>query len=403
MARISIVTSGHICTNPRVWREADALSASGHEVTVVGVCFDLGQAELDEQMLKKRHWVYQAAVDLRNGSASRTMRRTWDRLRSRVARSALSANLKDPHALGYAVDRVLSCALKLKADLTINHLEVAMWVGIQLHKRGFRVGVDVEDWYSESTADPNRSRSRFLHALEREILQRAAHATTTSQSLADGLAAEYECAKPRVIYNSGPAVLGICSTSASGPTRLIWFSQTLGEDRGLQDVFGALPLLEGDWTLELRANASREMRLWVESQVPRAMHSRVSIKPTVPPDELPCLVAKYEIGLAPEPPSCRNKALTISNKLFQYLQSGLLVAASDTAGQREVLNAFPQGGRLYSPGDHGSLARILNSWLRDPMLFKRYKQTILREANERFAYERQAEVLLDSVNRALEC
>jgi glycosyltransferase involved in cell wall biosynthesis len=338
---------------------------------------------------------------LRRGSLLRTMNRTWSRFRSRLARSLLAANLQDPNALGYAVDRVLTCSIKQNADLTITHLEVAMWVGTELHKRGFRVGVDIEDWYSESSADPIQPRSRFLRALEQEILKRSVHVTTTSMAMADALEVSYKCAKPKVIYNSVPSVSGIGSRSQNDSTRLIWFSQTLGQDRGLQDVFGALPLLEGNWTLELRANASPEIRSWVESQVSPALLSRVDIEPTVHPDELPCLVAKHDIGLATEPPSCRNKALTISNKMFQYLQSGLLVAASDTPGQREVLNAFPQGGRLYCPGDPSSLARVLNAWLLDPLHIRDRKDLIARGANARFAYEHQAKALLESVNRAL--
>jgi glycosyltransferase involved in cell wall biosynthesis len=88
--------------------------------------------------------------------------------------------------------------------------------------------------------------------------------------------------------------------------------------------------------------------------------------------------------------------------MFQYLQSGLLVAASDTPGQREVLNKFPQGGRLYSPGDSVALAGILNAWLLDPLQIRRRKPLISHQANERFAYEGQARTLLESVNRSLE-
>lgn len=403
MARISIVTSGHICTNPRVVREADVLSAAGHDVTVIGVSFDPKQAELDEQMLKKRAWIYQAAADLRRGLLLSTLNRTWSRFRSYSARCLLAANLQDPHSLGYAVDRLLTSSIKQNADLTIAHLEVAMWIGMEMHRRGHRVGVDIEDWYSESSPEPNLPRLRFLRALEQEILSYSVHMTTTSMAMADALEAFYKCVKPKVIYNSLPSVQQRCfATHNNDWTRFIWFSQTLGKDRGLQDVFGALPLLEGHWTLELRANASSEMRSWVESQVPLSLRPRVTIEPTVPPDELPRVVAKHDIGLALEPLSCRNKALTVSNKMFQYLQSGLLVAASDTPGQREVLNAFPQGGRLYSPGDCISLARVLNSWLHDPLQIRGLKDVISREANQRFGYERQAQRLLESVSRALE-
>jgi glycosyltransferase involved in cell wall biosynthesis len=396
MARISIVTSGHLSTSPRVWREADALAAGGHEVTVIGVWFDPKQAEIDKQMLSRRSWVYQAAADLRSRSL-------WHRGRARLGRTLLAGNVRDPYALGYAVDRVLTSAIKQKADLTITHLEVAMWVGTKLHKRGFRVGVDIEDWYSESRVETNVPRSRFLRALEQKILNRSVHATTTSHAMADALAARYQCRKPKVIYNSVPSFSGSGSAAMSSPIRLIWFSQTLGRDRGLQDVFAALPLLKGEWTLELRANASSDIRSWVDSQVAPALRPKVCFEPTVPPEQLSCVVAKCDIGLAPDPPSCGNKALTIANKIFEYMQCGLSVVASDTPGQREILTAFPQGGCLYSSGDASSLADILNYWLNDPVRLKASKQPIASEANQRFAYERQAKTLLDSVNRGLEC
>lgn len=363
---------------------------------MIGVRFDPKLAEIDKQMLSRRSWVYQAAADLRSHSL-------WHRGRARLGRTLLGGNVRDPYALGYAVDRVLRSAIKQKADLTITHLEVAMWVGTKLHRRGFRVGVDIEDWYSESRAETNVPRARFLRALEHEILNRSVHATTTSHAMADALAARYQCRKPKVIYNSVPYFPGCGTAATTSPVRLIWFSQTLGEDRGLQDVFAALPLLKGEWTLELRANASGDMRSWVESKVAPALRSRVCIEPIVPPEQLSCVVAKCDIGLAPEPPSCGNKALTIANKIFQYMQCGLSVVASDTPGQREILTAFPQGGCLYSSGDACSLADILNYWLNDPGRLKASKQTVASEANQRFAYERQAKILLDSVNRGLEC
>ena len=383
-------------TNPRVWREADALTAGGHEVTVIGVWLDPKQAEIDEQMLRRRPWVFRAAADLRHRSL-------WHPFRARLGRTLLTASVRDPNAFGYAVDRVLDSAIKQKADLTICHLEVATWVGTKLHKRGFRLGVDIEDWYSESQPDTTSPRSRFLRALEQEILSHSVHATTTSHAMAEALTVRYRCRKPEVIYNSVPYVSRCGAGAMTDTVRFIWFSQTLGKDRGLQDVFGALPLLRGDWSLELRANASTEMRYWVHSQVAPALRPRVRIEPTVPPEQLSFVVAKCDIGLAPELPSCGNKALTIANKMFQYMQCGLPVAASDTPGQREILTAFQQGGSLYSPGDSKALADTLNSWLNDQVKLRASRQFIASEANQRFAYERQAKTLLESVNRGLEC
>jgi len=262
--------------------------------------------------------------------------------------------------------------------------------------------VDIEDWYSEAGANTATPRSRFLRALEQQLLRDSVHVTTTSHAMADAMSARYKSRKPTVIYNSVPSFFPFEVTAGVGPLRLMWFSQRLGKDRGLQHVFGALPLLKGDWSLELRGEAPPEMRDWVNSQVPLHLRSRVRIAPTVPPKMLSCVVAECDVGLAPEMPSNRNKLLTISNKMFQYLESGLLVAASDTPGQREILESFTGGGRLYPAGDAGALARLLNSWLLDPEKIRRSKPSICRQSNERFGYEQQAKSLLDSVEKALE-
>jgi glycosyltransferase involved in cell wall biosynthesis len=318
-----------------------------------------------------------------------------------MGRMLLERSIRDPHALGYAADRVLNCAIQQKADLSICHLELALWVGTELQRRGSRVGVDIEDWYSEAGVGSN-SLSRYLRALEQKILRGSVHATTTSNVMADAISTHYACRKPKVIYNSVPSHLGSAPSPKSGPLRLIWFSQRIGEDRGLQDVFLALPMFTGNWTLELRAKSSVQMRKWVESQLAPEVRSRVRLEPTVPPQELSCVVARCDIGFAPESPSCRNKALTISNKMFQYLQSGLLVAASDTPGQREVLGSFPRGGRLYPPGDSDALAGVVNQWLNNSESVRTSSSSISSLANTRFAYEHQATALLESVAESLD-
>jgi hypothetical protein len=84
VAKISIVTTSHISSNPRVWREADALSAAGHNLVDTGVWFDPVEAELDQQMLKSRSWQYIPAADLRGPSF-----RLWSRLRAKCGRVLL--------------------------------------------------------------------------------------------------------------------------------------------------------------------------------------------------------------------------------------------------------------------------------------------------------------------------
>lgn len=403
MAKISIVTTGHISSNPRVWREADALSAAGHDVVVTGVWFDPVEAELDQQMLKSRSWQFTPAADLRGTSFYSKAYRLWSRLRGKCGRVLLKHRVRNANALGYAVSSLYQCAFRQRAQLTITHLEPALWVGLELRRMGFAIGVDFEDWYSEgSTETPlNIPSLQFYKDLERKILTCAVHVTTTTRSMANALQEAYAPRNITVIYNSTSVIAEGPSSPSDDTLRLLWFSQTLGKDRGLQDIFAALPLLKGRWSLELRAKASPCMRAWVESQVAPALQSRVRIEPTVPPEELSKVVARHDVGLALEQPCCLNKQLTASNKIFQYLQSGLLVAATDTPGQREVLSEMPIAGACYSAGDFQALARTVNGWIRELPGIRRRKDWIYREANMHFSYQHQSESLLDSVDRAL--
>jgi len=403
MARICIVTSGHLCTNPRVWREADALSEASHEVTVVGICFDPAQADLDRQMMKTRSWRYRAGADIRGGSIGGMIRRDWYRLRSKLGRVLISKGRMDPHALGYAANCLLDAARNENADLTIVHLEPAFWVGVQMQTAGFRVGADFEDWHSENDW-PRGSVGKagdFLVSLEAQLMSRAVHTTTTSKALAGALAQTYGGHEPEVIYNSVRSLPYRPRGSEDGTVRMVWFSQTLGLGRGLEDLFLALPLLRGDWNLELRANASPQMVAWMNEAIPGLLRDRVQLRTVVPPDQLSDVVARHDVGLALEVPACRNKDLTASNKIFEYLQSGLVVVASDTIGQREVLARVPGAGELYRSGNPAELATRLNRWLEAPRELSSLRARIHNEANARLAYERQRPRLLASVERAL--
>jgi len=248
MARGAIVTSGHFCTNPRVWREADALSARGHDVTVAGVSFDPVEAAQDRQMLAGRTWRHHVAADLVGTAAGRQVTWAWRRLEARAGRTLLGLGLETPWALGYAVPALLRAARRLQADLVQVHLEPTLWVGAQLLRDGARVGIDVEDWYSENDAAqrPDEApRRRFLQRLERKVLAGAVHRSTTSDAMATALAERYGCGRPVTIYNASAA--RPLSQAPSAPAlRLVWFSQTLGPGHGLEDLCAALPMLHGD-------------------------------------------------------------------------------------------------------------------------------------------------------------
>jgi glycosyltransferase involved in cell wall biosynthesis len=382
MARILILIGGHLCTAPRPQKEAAALAAAGHDVLVVGLWFDAALADRDQQICaaiqsldQSQFWRFQPLLDFRGRDWRQQYQRSGIRIQAKLAQQLFQrAQILLPALLGYGAKAMLRFARDYHADLTIVHSEAGLWVGQQLQQQGYRVGVDFEDWFSEDLL-PAAKMTRpitWIKSLEASLIHNCHYCLTTSQAMATAMATVYNSAEPTVIYNAfPPSDLGqnaqryVDRTKQTAPS-LHWFSQTIGPGRGLETLFAALPHVQSSVEIHLRGNCPNLYRDWLMSIIPAEWHDHVFLHETVPNQELPIRIAEHDIGLALEIPYCPNKQFTTSNKLFQYLQAGLAVIATDTAGQREILQACPQASQLIASDDPKSLAAAINHWVQHP-------------------------------------
>lgn len=386
------------------------LAAAGHEVTVRGLWFDPLYAERDRDLTDGRRWQFRPIVDFRPDSFAGRRRSFGVRARSRIAREVQTRLGRfTPSLLGYGVGAMLKAASAEKADLTIVHSEAGLWVGGRLLDKGLRVGVDFEDWFSEDLLPESRGTRPVEHlkSFERRLMRECAYRLTTSRALAEALAEAYEAEEPTVIHNVFPLAERenmdgeVRDRRDLSVTSLHWFSQTIGPGRGLETLFQSLPHLDLPAEVHLRGNYSESTRQWAESLVPREWRERVFLHKTVANAELLSRIGEHDIGLALEIPYCSNRQLTITNKLFQYLQAGLAVVATDTLGQSEVFTRCPGIGRLVASGDPRALASAIAFLIRDRVGLSESKSAALRAARETFSWERQAEKLLREAENAL--
>lgn len=151
----------------------------------------------------------------------------------------------------------------------------------------------------------------------------------------------------------------------------------------------------------MRGSYSNNARLWLEPQIPENWRDRVFIHPTVPNDELPTRIAEHDIGLALELADPPSRNLTITNKLFQYLQAGLAVIATDTAGQREVFQQCPQIGCLIPCQNPLALATAITGLIQTNVALQTAKQAALQAAAQQFCWETQRDRLIQTAEQAL--
>jgi len=408
MAKILILIGGHLCNAPRPYKEADTLANAGHQVIVGGFWFDPEFIKRDRLLMINKKWQFVPIIDFQPNNKLTNLR---VRMRSRIAKETFKKfGAFSPALLGYGVTDMLKYAYRIKADLTIVHSEAGLWVGSQLLDHGFKIGVDFEDWFSEDLLPDARITRpiKQLKKLENRLINECTYSITTSQALANAMAEAYDAPRPAVIYNSFPwaerAQIDHDKRDRQNLNlpSLHWFSQTIGSGRGLETLFQSLHHFNIPLEIHLRGNCSKNIRQWLESQIPNLWRDRVFIHPTVPNQELLSRISEHDIGLALEYSNIINRNLTITNKLFQYLQAGLAVIATDTAGQQEVLSQNPEVGRLIPSNHPLALAQAIKDLLQTPDNLKTAKLSSLQAAKEVFCWELEPEKIVQLANKALQ-
>jgi glycosyltransferase involved in cell wall biosynthesis len=410
MARILTLIGAHLCMAPRPRKEAEALAAAGHEVTVAGVWFDGELAARDAELARERPWRFVPVADFRPVDARR---RLWGiRLRARRRLALLGWRLlhrHSPHLFGYAAREMRGLVRRERPDLTIAHCEPALWVATRALAEGLRVGVDFEDWFSRDLL-PEARRDRPVDTLETwegTLAGACTYCLAPSRSMANALARAFDAPAPAVVRNVFPwgereSLDGAqCDRRDTSLPSVHWFSQTIGPGRGLELLVDALPLLDQPLQVHLRGRVQAGFREWIAARAGPRWAENVHLHDVVPPGELLSRIAEHDIGLALETPDIASRDLTITNKVFQYMQAGLAIVATRTRGQAEALAGAPGAGIMIDRHEPGALAAALDELVRSPARLGAMREASLAAARSTFNWEREAAVVIARAERAL--
>jgi len=399
---ILVVTCGALSRHPRALKEATALGEAGFAVTVLTVENHASSAAYDRELLQGAPF-RRVALDHLARRGLPAWRSAASRLATRLARSGVRFGYESAQALGPA-RRLGRMARDLPADLTIVHTEMPFWIGCELLARGRRVAADFEDWHSRDLLPEARSARpmRLLARMEQTLLCGAAYTSTTSFAMARALQAAFGGAAPVVLTNSFPLQPAPPPRPADQPPAFFWFSQTIGPGRGLESFLAAWTRTTRPSRLVLLGDVAPDYREGLKRSLPAERGARLEFLPLTSPAELPAVIARHDLGLALELGSPANKDLTISNKILQYLNAGLGVIASETAGQREVLERSPGAGILVALADPAALAGQLDRLLADRPRLEAMGRAARRAAETTYCWEREAPRLVAAVEAALQ-
>jgi glycosyltransferase involved in cell wall biosynthesis len=403
MARILIVTDGHLCRNPRPFKEATTLAAAGYEVTVLGIKNHHASVAIDDLLCRSASFKIEQ-LDLLDSSPTGRRRRLLAKFHTWIARKLQRGfSFESIHSLGPA-RLLLQRTRAISAELTIFHNSLPHWVGLQLHWAGRRFAADIEDWNSEDLLPDARLHRplRLLRQIEHDLLAQAVFTTSTSVAMANQLFARYGGRRPSVLTNSPLLQPVRNSFNTLDVPGFVWFSQTVGPGRGLEQFLAAWQLTSRPSRIAIVGQPVPGFLDHLAQAVPENRRSALSFLPPVAPTILPSVLSGYDIGLALEPSEPANKNLTISNKILQYLNASLAVVASDTAGQSEVLAHNPAAGIIVNLQNTAGCAQALDRLLADRAVLTLRKQAARQLAEDHYCWELESPRLHALVSAALE-
>lgn len=374
--RICLITNAHVSYNPRLLKEADALHEAGHEVRVVAVTNRIERIADDDRILAKRKW---QCVRLNFARKHPSGQLPWlvsgvrVKLFSRLTRLTFKGGIAERAFCRY-YNETLREAVAEPADLYIAHNLQALPVAAEAAQlTGGMLGFDVEDFHVDEDS-PGLGDYR-IRELKRYIMTRyvgtCRYLSATSEAMADALVEAFRVSRPVVLYNVFPLSYkadllppGERQSSHEKGYSAYWFSHVVSLDRGLQDFIRAMPLFKNRVDLYMRGDVhgnAREKLLDLAAEL--GIADQLHFQPPIHAEDLVRDAANHDFGLALEQPVSTNKLITVSNKMFTYLLAGIAVVATDTPGQREVMEQAAGTGILYEPGDITGLARKVNCML----------------------------------------
>jgi glycosyltransferase involved in cell wall biosynthesis len=394
--RVTVVTSGHLATCPRMLKVADALQAAGYRVRVVSTQATPWATAADAALMATRRWAWEVVrygreaaplVWLRSGTRQHLAVRTATR--GGVSRATLEVAAR---AYGRVHDELVGAIATVPTDLIYAGTAGALAAAaIAARRLGVPYALDLEDYHAAEQDDSPTA--RVAHALiariEHLILPDAAFLTAGSDPIGAAYTAREKVAT--VTINNVPErpTSAALPSRAPGPMRLVWLSQTVGPGRGLEAAVHALSALSVPTELVLRGAVSEAYRATLSA----AARGRLSLVWHAPdPSRDPVeLCAGADVGLALEQAHVLNRDLCLCNKPFTYMAAGAAVLCTDTKGQRPLAESLGAAATIVPIGDVEALGAAVERWAASPELLAEARDAAFRAARERWYWEHAEE------------
>ena len=373
MKKITFITTAQPTTNPRLVKEAEYAKSLGYDVKVM-VCFYEKWAEkFDAAILSKNPGMYVFCGGSPNGNLIEKLIYYKTRLRQRICLTLFKVTRGKriaEIAISRAHPEALNASKRTDADLFIAHNLGALPAAVMAAKYcKAKVGYDAEDMDSGQYL----SKTDFMYLLnlgiEQKYFPETDYFTAASPLIAAKYKELYSFLDPVIINNVFPKISLTNEPSIiTPPLKLFWFSQTVGIQRGIEDVIKAMAIVKKPVELHLLGdydNKTQSDFLQI-ALVEGLKENQVNFHRPIAAEVIFEFASQFDIGMATEIGIPLNRDICLTNKIFTYLQCGLAIIASNTQAQSHFFEQYPSCGKIYNKNEVSSLAEAINAYQEQP-------------------------------------
>ena len=402
--RVGMVLYSALTFDSRVQREANALAAAGHHVTIF--CLDgLARDGTDARppCPPQRPAKGRAALVARQGQSLRDGQRRGSPHRATPVPRDLCAEPADVgtrHRASIGRIRCLACPRLHRTRCRLDGATARRSLVYDMHDLFLDTGA--------GTRLPTLGRTLLLW-YERRLARRADLLVTVNQGLAGWARSNLRPRSIAVVHNcvprtppTEPRPTRIGDALGLAGVRVVLYHGMLGGNRGLDELYEAMlrPGLDGTHLVLLGFGPDRD-RLRAMADETR-FGGRIHLLEPVPPGELVAWVASADVGVMPNQPRTLNERLSTPNKLFESLAAGLPVISSDFPERRRIIMHDPLGplGAVCDPARPVAIADAIRSVLDlDVAAYDDLRRRCSEAAKLRWNWEHEAATLVDAYRR----
>lgn len=406
--KIVILSSGQPSANPRLKKEALALSLAGFNVTVLYCPLSPWADEFDRSLFQLHPEIVWIKVGFH------AVQEKWGYLFARIRQKyyqilyKLFGNFRDAAIRSTVMfsQELVTEGKKIKADLYIGHNLGALPAVIKAASANqAKAAFDFEDFHRGENMTGSMHSKKVIQ-IEKKYVPGLTYSTAASPLIAKAYAAEFPELSITAVNNYFTLAYAITEPRLLPvkPLKLFWFSQTVGKNRGLETVIMAMGKLPKEYiALSILGNCSISMKNYFQSIAtghdldPACLHF---LEP-VDESEIVTIASDHHIGLACEETELLNRELCLTNKIFMYLLAANAILFTNTRAQSLLLKENPGIGRLYNEKEPTALAVLFNEYFADPDLLLQHRNNTLLLAKTTMNWEMEQHILIQRVKDVL--